>query len=325
MKKTTFLLVLMLIALIFISCNSSTPTKEDSNSSSNGSTLTIKERNATDDDYTLFITLLNVIEWDLDDRESENIPPTVIKSGDKKKSTFTFNSCDFNSYKIDGSPLSVKLNGSAKKRTEIVPGGEEEKIEYYTYSFTKGSSINSTEFTATLGFSINPEDEINFTTAIINGSKVKGLSELVNSKITRDATAEDKELAKKIVSVLSYLVTLEDNEINDLEHTGNLTKTTQVGNPSKTLYVFDNWGYNCLGSDYLLNGEVKVEKIGGLYIYDCNFLNNGTTIGGKNHSIKAYFRQTSNNDILRFIITNPFIDCINVTDFEVEVPKPNEN
>ena len=151
MKKISSILVLMLIALmLFVSCNGSTPTKEESNSSSNGSTPTVTERAATDEDYDLFKTLSIILIEDLTNRET--LPEGCTKNQVEDTSIFTFNSCEFDSYNLDGSTLHVKLNGNATIRAE---GEREENVDYYIYNITEGSSIGGIKYTLNTEYSMN--------------------------------------------------------------------------------------------------------------------------------------------------------------------------
>ena len=324
MKKLSSFLVLMLIALtLFVSCNGSTPTKEESNSSSNGSTPTVTERAATDADYTLFATLSNVLMNDIvSNRIKHNvgIPEGCTREQDDSTNTIslTFNSCEFDSYNLDGSPLHVKLNGSATIKRD-----QANSVDYYTWNFTEGSSLGNTIFTINLEFSTN-NSGINFTTATINGFKINGLSELANRKYSREATDEDKELTKKLISILSYLETLSSDEITALNNNtpGEINKYNNNTNTNAVVYTFNNWQYVYSGTNYLLNGGVELIRMdSNTFTINCNFLNNGTKIDGVYHSIMAGGTKSVSTENCIYDFQNAVIDFTSITNLVVEVPE----
>lgn len=324
MKKLSSFFVLMLIALmLFVSCNGSTPTKEESNSSSNGSTPTVTERAATDADYTLFATLSNVLMNDIVSNRihnSELIPEGCKREQDDSTNTIslTFNSCEFDSYNLDGSPLHVKLNGNATIRTE---GEQENSVTYITCNFTEGSSLGDTDFTTNLEFDTNnAEMGYNFTSAIINGNKVKGLSELAKSKAIRVATDEDKELTKKLIAVFDYIKTLTPQQISEL----NTSKKLIINdNSTHVVYAFNNLDFEYSGTNYLLNGGVEVitKELYKKYDIKCNFFNTGTKIDGIYHSVVAEGTQTYTNNNSTFNFQKAIIDYTLITNLVVEVPE----
>ena len=290
----------MIIALmLFVSCNNSTPTKEESNSSStdssNDSTPTVTVRDAADADYTLFSTLFNVLKDDLGRRE--DFPEGCTPDQDGDTFILTFNSCEFDSYNLDGSPLHVKLNGNATIRTE---GEQENSVGYYTCNFTEGSSLGDTKFTANLEFDTNnAEMDYIFTVAIINGSKVKGLSELVKIKAIREATPADVKLTGLIYSAIGQI-----NKNNP---------PTNVQPDGNTL--------NFIGEGYTVdvqiqNETVSVTLVGSATIEGDNItcdLKAGTVIADAHHTVKAELTITtistgSSAPTMKFDVQEAIID-----------------
>lgn len=321
MKKISSILVLMLIALmLFVSCNNSTPTKEESNSSSNDSTPTVTERVATDDDYTLFITLGNVLIEDLTNRETLPEGCTLNPAKSTNTLSLTFNSCEFYSYDIDGSTLKVKLNGSATERTEGDPKSEN-YVEYYTCSFTEGSSLGDTKFTANFEYSINKSMEINITSATINGVKINGLSDLVESKKSRVATTDDIEITKKLLNVFDNINALTLEEKQALQTSGQLDiDYDSEGNPT---YIFNNFNQSYSGTNYFLNGTVTViTNPDSSFSIECDFMNNGTKLDNKNYSIMANGIQKLVGGNVIFTFSEAIINCTNITGLQVTIQLP---
>lgn len=316
MKKISTILVLMLIALmLFVSCNNNTPTKDNSTPAEE----TPKERAATEDDYTLFITLSNVIMSDLGNREPEERPTGASFSADS--STITLDSCEFDSYAIDGSSLHVKLNGTVTVKSE---GEAENVVYYYTFNLTEGSTIKNTAFTAYMEFSSKgTADGANFSKITINDAKITGFTELVKERITRVATAEDKKITEKLINVLMYLMSLEEDEIQALPDSDKLEITKEL--PNNTTCIFNGFKLSDpSGTNYSLNGTVTVTyKNNTQFNIECDFLNNGTTIDNENYSIMAYgIQEFVDGGKIKFTFSEAMINCTNITNLQVTIPIP---
>ena len=302
MKKISSILVLMLIALmLFVSCNNSTPTKEESNSSStdssnnnsNDNTSTVTERTATDDDYTLFLNSYAVIIDDLENRINKdiNIPNGVTSSSDGSTRTITFNSCEFDSYAINGKPLKVKLNGSATRATKE----GEARVYYYTCNLTEGSSIGDIEYTLNTEFSVNNNTHtFNIESIKINDVKIEGFDELINSKINRDAKTEDAMIAKKLLAAFNHLeltpglinslIALEQLEfVETVDNESNKTRTFTFKNDCSFNFPLEEQEYSVV-----LNGTAEEYYIEDIPVSFMCVLSYGTKIDDTNHSIVAF-------------------------------------
>ena len=336
MKKISSILVLMLIALmLFVSCNGSTPTKEESNSSStdssnnnsNDNTSTVTERTATDDDYTLFLNSYAVIIDDLANRiyKNVNIPNGVTPSSEGSTLTLTFNSCEFDSYAIDGSPLHVKLNGSATRATKE----GEANVYYYTCNLTEGSSIGDIEYTLNTEFSMNRNTyTYNFESIKINDLKIKGFGELANSKINRDASPEDVVIAKKLIAAFNHLETNREL-LNQLKASGNLgiNKVTNNSNTTYT-YTFKNdcsfeFTFNGQKCNVVFNGTAEEYFSGSNLVGFTCTLSYGTKIDDTNHFVLAAGPITEKEESTTYNFLQALIDYTFITNLVVEVPNNN--
>lgn len=311
MKKISTILVLMLIALmLFVSCNNSTPTKDNSTPAEE----TPKVRAATDDDYTLFITLSNVIMSDLENREPEERPTGASFSADS--STITLDSCEFDSYAIDGSSLHVKLNGTVTVKSE---GEAENIVYYYTFNLTEGSTIGNTAFTAYIEFSsTGTSKEANFSKITINDAKITGFTELVKERITRVATPDDIEITKKLLNVFDNINALTPEGKLALKTSGQLDIVYDSEyNPT---YIFNNFNQSYSGTNYFLNGTVTVTRnLDSSFSIECDFINNGTKLDNKNYSIMANGTQKEVGGNVIFTFSEAIINCTNITGLQVTI------
>lgn len=298
MKKISTILVLMLIALmLFVSCNNSTPTKDNSTENGSNNTQTEetpdetpKERDAVAADYDLVLNIFNAIQ--IFGSKVGDLPADSYEI--VGENNFEFKNCQFSSYSTNGSNLSVILNGSVNM----------EKVSetefHYTCNLTKGTKIGDTDYTVEADLTFGSTG-YNFTTAIINGIKVNGLSELVNKLGLRTATSDEVVLIKKLLKSFDYLV----SNIETLKNDGIKVSSTH--------YEFTNFSFNAYETSFILYGTLDLSSSETPKTYNF-YLDPGTKIDEKNHFIKVNLTVSKNeSDQTVYTVNRAEIDSSTIT------------
>ena len=187
MKKLSSLLVLMLIALmLFVSCNNSTPTKEEpakeepaKEEPAKEEPAKLEERDAKTEDLELASKIFYAVSYLERFYGSDNIEKVELNNG-----TYTFSEegCSFEVTEevLLGSipEYEVTLFGSVTKK-----GIAEDTLEY-TCDFKDGTIIDSHTVKAKITSTVNSNGSAEYEVQepiIIDGKKVNKLAEMLNA------------------------------------------------------------------------------------------------------------------------------------------------